>query len=79
MYSTRHRTKDRTKQATRDPTKSLIFEFFIVYFERPRKNDSAAPSPGVWGGWAADDAGATPHPGRPCDPLSPSKEGWGRG
>ena len=74
---TRDLTKHPTRYLTRDRTKLLIFGFFIVYFERPRKNESAAPPPGVWGGWAADDAGATPHPGRPCDPLSPSKEGRG--
>jgi len=31
---------------------------------------SLQPFTGVGGGWAADDAGATPHPRRPRDPSS---------
>jgi len=39
-------TRDLTRHLTKHLTKSLIFGFFIVYFGGPRKDESAALSPG---------------------------------
>ena len=76
---TRDLTKHPTRYLTRDRTKLLIFGFFIVYFGGPRKNESAALSPGFGADGLQMMQELLPIQGDPVIPYPPLRRGGGRG
>ena len=70
-------TRDLTRHLTRDLTKLFILGFFIIYFERPRKNESAALSPGSGADGLQMMQELLPIQGDPVIPYPPLRRGGG--